>query len=197
MLWLALNRRRKSRGEREVAAADSRRSGEVSTSSGLPFRWRYILLPFLVLLISIAAAAYFYHLLPSEVAFGLGTNSTEKMIGREVFLAMMIVPQFLLSFAGATAAHLIARVGSRYVRDGSASAPPFESIMTVMSNMVVLPQLVLCYAMVDVFVNNAYQFQLPAIYIFGILVMVVGGAILGFFFLKAFQQTRSLRSRRA
>lgn len=193
VLWLAFNRKKTSQNR----TSSTGNSPSEERATGLPFRWRYVLLPLLVLLVSVIAIAYFYRLLPSEVSFSLGASSTAKLIGRDLFVAMMAAPQFLLAMAGATVAHLIARVANRYVQDGSAPAPPFESIMTIMSNMVVLPQLVLCYAMFDVFVSNVYEVRLPAIYLFGILVMVLGGAILGFFFLKAFQQTRGLRSRRA
>jgi hypothetical protein len=152
-----------------------------------------VVAPIVVLLFSVVAAAYFVRLLPSEVAYGYGGGAGSRQVSRGLLLLVLLAPQFILAFLSAAVAHVVARVGARFVRDGGASAGAVESIAAVMSNMVVLPQLVLCYATIDIFRFNSYGTHLPPLYIFAVVVMLVGGAVLGLFFLRAVQQSRSIK----
>ena len=190
-MWLALR-------QKEQTARMSPPANELSPPAApevrLPFRWRYVVAPHLVLLVSVLASGYFYRLLPSEIAYGYGSDeSPAGYVSRGLLLLVLLAPQFILAFMSAAVAHIVARVGTRFVRDGSAPAAAIESIATVMSNMVVLPQLVLCYAMLDLFTYNAYETRLPPMYIFAVVVMLVGGALLGLFFLRAVQQARAVK----
>jgi hypothetical protein len=54
-----------------------------------------------------------------------------------------------------------------------------------MGNMVALPQIVLGFAMVDIFVYNAYQIHLPPLWIFAVIFMVGGGIAIGVVFVRA------------
>ena len=52
-----------------------------------------------------------------------------------------------------------------------------------MGNMVALPQIILGFAMLDIFLYNAYQIDILPLWIFALIVLVLGGIILGVFFI--------------
>ncbi len=192
VLWLAFRRKQSVTG---TAAVKAPPAAAVPAGRELPFRWRYVAAPVLVLLVAVAAAAYFFRLLPPQVFYHFAADgSGDRSVSRGALVMALVAPQFLLAFVAAAVAHIVARVGGRFVRDGSTSGPAVESVTTVMSNMVVLPQLVLGFAMADMFVFNAYDIRLPPLYVIAMVVMLGGGAILGLFFLRAIQQARAARA---
>jgi uncharacterized membrane protein len=188
VLWLAF------KGKQRAAAAVARVEAPpvaASPQPTLPFRWRFVVVPLLVLVVAVAAAAYFYRLLPAQVAYHFAVDGTgDRTVGRAPLVLALVAPQFLLAFVAAAVAHIVARVGARFVRDGNTSAAAVESITTVMSNMVVLPQLVLGFAMVNIFALSAYDIRLPPLYVSAMAVMLGGGVVLGLLFLRAVQQAR-------
>lgn len=188
LLWLAVRQR-----EQTAHTAPSRGPAAVASDTRLPFRWRYIIAPVAVLVVSVVAAAVFFRLLPAQVTYGYGSGSGGRQISRGLLLVVLLSPQFILAFLSAAVAHVVARVGSRFVKDGGTSVGVVESVGTIMSNMVVLPQLVLCYAMIDMFRFNSYGTHLPPLYVFAVIVMLVGGVALGLFFLRALQQARAAK----
>jgi uncharacterized membrane protein len=158
------------------------------------FRWRYVVPSLVVVLVAVVASIYFYHLLPDRLAYQVTNgNSADKSVGRDWFIVAMVLPQFLLTLAGASVAWAIARAGRRYKETGKAKAAGLSGMITVMSNMVVLPQLVLCFALIDVFSYNAYQVHLLPLWVFAMLVMLVGGFVLAIFFFRAVQQAKIAR----
>jgi len=65
-----------------------------------------------------------------------------------------------------------------------------NTLLAIMGNMVALPQLILCFAMLDIFLYNAYQRHIMPLWVFALVVMGSGGIILGIFFVQAIQQAR-------
>jgi membrane-bound ClpP family serine protease len=71
-------------------------------------------------------------------------------------------------------------------------------MLLLMGNMMALPQIILGFAMLQVFSYNAYQIQLMPLWAFALLVMGLGGIILGVFFTLAVRQVwRPRRSNQA
>ena len=191
LLWLAVKQKEQAT---RVSPQTKPQAPESAPDVRLPVRWRYVVVPLLVLLVSIVAAACFFRLLPSEMAYGYGSGTdSANYESRGLVLVVLLAPQFILTFLSAAVAHVVARVGTRFVRDGSTPVAAIDSLATVMSNMVVLPQLILCYAMIDLFRYNAYGTRLPPLYLFAVVVMLVGGGVLGVFFLRAIQQARAVK----
>jgi uncharacterized membrane protein len=154
-------------------------------------RWRYVLVPLLVLLMAIGVSAYFFGQLPEAVAFRFAPDGTAENVGsRMAVIAAMLVPQFLLVLLAAGVALVVGRVGRRLLKGQQSTPTGTAAIITVMSNMVVLPQLVLLFTMLDIFSYNAFEFHLIQPWIVAAAVMLVGGPILAVFFVKAVQQAR-------
>jgi uncharacterized membrane protein len=185
VLWLAFKRKQRATASVEVPVAAA------ASQPALPLRWRFVALPLLVLVAVVAAAVCFYRLFPAQVAYQFAADgSGDRTVGRAPLVLALVAPQFLLALVAAGVAHIVARVGTRFVQDGNTSAAAVESITTVMSNMVVLPQLVLGFAMINIFVLSAYDVRLPPLYVSAMVVMLGGGAVLGLLFLRAVQQAR-------
>jgi hypothetical protein len=62
-----------------------------------------------------------------------------------------------------------------------------------MSNMVVLPQVVLLFAMLDIFSYNAFQVHLVEPWIVALVVMLVAGPILAILFFRAIQRSKAAK----
>ena len=161
-----------------------------SQPSSPSFRWRYVMWPLVVLAISVAATAFFYHLMPGQVAWRFAADgSAEKFLSRGTLVAILLVPQFVLAFGAAVIALVVSRIGL-LMRAGPTPASA-GGLIIVMSNMVALPQIIICFAMLDIFVYNAYQVHLLKLWVFAVLAMVVGSVVLGVFFVRAMRQARS------
>jgi uncharacterized membrane protein (DUF485 family) len=62
-----------------------------------------------------------------------------------------------------------------------------------MGNLMALPQIILLFAMLDIFLYNAYQIKLIPFWVIALVVMVLGGIILGVYFIRTSQKFRRLQ----
>ncbi len=121
----------------------------------LPFHWSYIILPMAILFLSIVLSAYFYHLLPTEVAYHFKLDgSPDKWLSREMIIAWTLMPQILLTLVAGALTWGITKLGILLGQVESAWVKP-EKILSLMGNMIVLPQIILCFAMLDIFSYNS------------------------------------------
>ena len=151
------------------------------------FRWTYFALPLGLLLLSIILVVSFFSLLPSEVAYHFTDNQPDKWISRGAVVAWLMVPQFFLVFIGIALSGIGSVISHRYeITDFS----HIRRILTVMGNMVALPQIILIFALLDIFLYNAYEIRLLPLWIIIIAVLLIGTIILGIFFLQTLKQSR-------
>jgi hypothetical protein len=155
----------------------------------LTFRWIYISLPVVVLLLSIILAACFYHLLPSEAAYHFKAGSPDRWMNRGTLIAWMMIPQFVFAVLGVIISGGATILSTRFQLE---EITQVNKILSIMGNMLALPQLILTFAMLDIFLYNAYRIHLIPIWVFALIIMVLGSIVLGVFFVKALRQFRSL-----
>jgi uncharacterized membrane protein len=151
----------------------------------LSFRWRYILLPLVILLLSIILVAYFYHLLPGEVAYHFKDGSPDKWTGRGAVIAWMLAPQFFFTLLAVIIVLVTVKLGSRFQQTASSWV---GKMLSLMGNMLALPQVILGFAMLDIFSYNSYQIRLIPLWVFALIAMGLGGIILGVFFVQAIRR---------
>ena len=158
----------------------------------MSFHWKYIMLPASVLLLSLALVAYFYHLLPAEVAWRFNPDgSADKWTSRGAITIWMLGLQLLLSLAAGAITWGVTKLGQQASQATSVLIKP-ERIILLMGSMIALPQIVLGFVMADIFSYNIYGIHLMPIWLFALIVMVVGGIILALFFIQAIRQSRLL-----
>ena len=155
----------------------------------LALRWRYVILPLVIFLLTVALVAYFFRLLPTEVAYHFKADgSPDEFMSRGMIVFWALLPQFLLTLLGLAITWGTAKLYSLYQQPESASID-FNRILLLMGNMVALPQVILCFAILDIFSYNAYQVHILPLWVFALIVMGLGAIILGIFFTRAIQQT--------
>jgi hypothetical protein len=132
----------------------------------------------------VALSAYFYHLLPAEVAVHFDNGLPDGWLSRPMVLLLALLPQFLLALVALTLAFVTTRFVNRFWSSEGARANP-KTIVALMGNMVALAQIVFGFAMADIFVYNAYQIHLPPLWVFALVFMVAGGIAIGVVFVRA------------
>jgi small-conductance mechanosensitive channel len=134
-------------------------------------------------------SAYFYHLLPAEVAVHFENGLPDGFLSQQSALVLALLPQILLAVVALALAFVVSRLVSRSWPEGTRTNP--KTIVAVMGNMIALPQIIFGFAMADIFVYNAYQIHLPFLWIFAVVIMVAGGVIIGVAFARARRRERS------
>ncbi len=161
---------------------------EAASGKGITFRWAYLALPLAILLIAIILTACFYPRLPGEVAYHFENGSPDKWMSRGSIIAWLLIPQLLFTLLAVAIVWGMLMLGTRFPQTENTAV---KIILTLMGNMVALPQVILGFAMLDIFSYNAYQIHLIPLWIFAVLVMGVGGIILSLFFLQAIRRVQA------
>ena len=78
----------------------------------------------------------------------------------------------------------ITTIYNRYTDSDSGPTNPGVTI-GIMGNMLVIPQVIIFFAMIDVFSYNSYQTHFLPLWLNALIVLLAGGLILGIFFLRA------------
>ncbi|MFC1939092.1 DUF1648 domain-containing protein [Chloroflexota bacterium] len=161
---------------------------QTSTGVILAFRWSYITMPMVILLLSVILTVYFYHRLPVDVAYHFKSDgSPDRWLSRGMVTLWTLLPQIFLTLLAGAIAWGMARLSTLFRQLDSSRIKP-ESILLVMGNMVALPQIVLLFAMLDIFSYNSYQTHILPLWVFAVIVMALGGAVLGVFFIRAIRR---------
>lgn len=183
VIWYVLRRRQTPR---------TKEPADKNAATGLTFRWKYISLPAIILLLSIVLVAIFYPQLTDEVAWRFDFDGSPKSwLNRGMLALLMLIPQFFLVLGASAIAWGMTKLG-RSVGQIEGPVKP-ERLIPVMSNMIALPQIVLAFVMLDVFIYNVFNNHLMPIWLFVLIIMVLAGIILTFFFIRTFRRSRSAK----
>ena len=165
------------------------RTWQTTVASDRVFHWGYIIVPLVILFLSAITVAYFYRLLPAEVAYRfLSDGSPDRWLNRSTIILWMVLPQLIMAILAVFATWGITRLAVIFRAPDSTGTIP-QGMLRIMGNMVTLPQIILFFAMLDIFSYNAYQVHLLPLWVNAVVVMGLGGIILGIFFVRAIRQT--------
>lgn len=161
------------------------------SKKGLSFHWTYIVLPLAVLLVSIILVACFYRLLPAELVYNFqpGTPDNEADLG--VVIAWTMAPQFFLVLFATAIVWVVVKLSNRFKQADGGGIKPGKTL-SLIGNMVALPQIILTFAMLDIFIYNAYQTHLMPLWVFALIIMAMGGFYLGVFFVQTLKRVGNL-----
>ncbi len=155
----------------------------------IAFHWSYIILPVILLLLSIMLTAYFYPRLSAEVAYHFKFDgSPDRWLNRGMITLWMLLPQLVFTLMAGAITLGITKLSVLFQQPESIWVKP-ERILSLMGNMVALPQVILFFAMLDIFSYNSYQIHLIPLWVFALIIMVLGGIILGILFARATRRT--------
>lgn len=142
------------------------------------FQWRYVILPFAVLLISIILTAIFFGMTPDEVAyrFNIDGEPTAHM-GAFGAVSLFLGIQLAVAFVSFVITRTIS--AQKFLTDSKDVAIRPDKLLTLMGNILVIPQLVFAYALLDMFIYNANEFHLMPLWLFVAIVLVTSTIIIG------------------
>ena len=158
----------------------------------LPFRLRYVILPLAMLLISVIVVAFFYRILPADVAYRFENGAPGGWLSRGAIITGTLATQIVLTILAIAIVWVTIRVGARFP---VVPTPLVDRLLIIMGNMVALPQIVLAFAMLNIFSYNAYQIQLISPLVFALLVAALGLIALGVLFFVAIRQINAVRGK--
>ena len=152
-------------------------------------RWSYFILPAAILLVSVIITIYFYGKLPHEVAWRLNSADTTT-ISRFQIALWAIVPQILLTLLAMAITYGATKISNLFGQL-SESGIKLNTVLMVMSNMVIIPQLVLIIAMIRIFSYNAFGTQISFIWWVSLAIILAGVVILSVFFVSLIRKLGS------
>jgi hypothetical protein len=135
--------------------------------------------------------AVFYQRLPAQVAYHFQDNLPDKWLSRGAFVTWLILPQFFFTLLAFIVVRLVLLTARYWPLDDTL----MRRILPVMGNMLALPQIILTFAMLDIFLYNAYQIRLIPLWVFALIIMILGVVVLGAFFVQTIRQARRQRVR--
>ena len=125
--------------------------------------------------------------MPEEVAYRFSGSEPTHWFSRGGVIAWALVLQFVFALLSLTIV-FIATTASRRLQIGETDLN--RSLFTVMGNLMALPQIILLIALLDIFLYNAYQIKLIPLWVIALIVMVLGGVVLGVYFIRTIRQFR-------
>ena len=158
---------------------------KIARGKSLPFRWFYLALPVAILLLTVIIIAYFYRLLPVDVAYHFEADgSPDRWVNRGMIILWTLLPQLFFTLLAGAITWGITRLSSLFSQPEGGRVQT-GSVLLLMGNMVALPQLILCFAMLDIFSYNSYQIHIMPLWVFAVIVMGLAGVGIGIFFIQA------------
>jgi magnesium-transporting ATPase (P-type) len=143
-------------------------------------------------ILSLAIFAYFFHLLPAQVAVRFESDGTPSAwLGREAAMLWVLLPQFLLVLLAAGIAWGATKLSNRFgwAEGGWVSAGRVASLM---GNIIALPQLIILFAMLDILGYNAYQTHFLPMWI--VWLVILGLATIALVLVAVFIYLRARRA---
>ncbi|MCX7912126.1 MAG: DUF1648 domain-containing protein [Dehalococcoidales bacterium] len=154
------------------------------------FPFRLIVLPFGLVVISAVLAAVFYPELPARLAYHFHNGLPDRWLGKEVFITVMVLAQAFFALLAFIAVRVV------LLATGYLQAPGVLTgkLLAVMSQVVIIPQLIIVFTMLDSFLYNAYRVKLIPVWVFAVTVMAIGGVFLAVFFSRIIHEARQQHS---
>jgi hypothetical protein len=135
--------------------------------------------------LSLVFVAWFYRLLPAEVGYLFGDGGeAEARAGRGGIALWAVIPQLVLTLAAWGLTLGIGRLARMSGQTEKSAVSP-DAALVFIGNMIAIPQIILCFAMLDIFSYNSYQVHLLPLWLLALIVLVGGGIILSIFFIRA------------
>jgi uncharacterized membrane protein len=155
----------------------------------LTFRWKYILLPLVILLLAVILVAIFYPQLTDEVAYRFNLDGLPKSwLSRGAIASLVLISQFILTLVSVGVVWGVIRLSRSSGQVEGAISP--EKLVLFMGNMVALPQIIIGFVILDIFSYNVYSRHLMPVWLFTLIAMVLAGIVLTIFLIQAIRSSR-------
>jgi hypothetical protein len=139
-----------------------------------------------VLFLSVIMVAVFFHRLPGQVAYHFQDTSPDRWAGRGAITIWLLVPQGLFALLAFITVRIIL-IGANY---WSAENAVLKRVLPIMGNILALPQLILLFAMLNIFLYNIYQTRPINVWLVSLAVLILGAIALVAFFIITIRNFR-------
>lgn len=153
----------------------------------LRFRWQFTLLPLSILGLSAILSAFYYHQLPSEVAYNF-SGGDDRYFSRQFALGLLIGLQLILLLPVVVISWGVTRLGLGEDAPDAEARLKVERALLLVTNLIALPQSLSCFALADIFSYNIYGVHLLPLWLFGAIVFALGTVFLTVLFLKTIRE---------
>jgi uncharacterized membrane protein len=148
-------------------------------------RWSYFILPAVMLIVTAAIVGYFYGKLPASVAWRFDAGGLPSAwLNRNQLILWAFVPQVLLTLLAVLIAYGATKISDLF-KEAATSGIKLDSILLAMSNVVIIPQLILTFTMLNIFSYNAYGTHIGFVWWICLAVTLAGIILLSIFFIRA------------
>lgn len=163
----------------------------VKEKSLLAFRFSYVLLPCLLACVCIVLAGGFYSRLPAELGLRFQSDGTPlDLLSKGMFVALMLGLQVGAAATAFFIAAIFLKLAGIMARN-SVLPVNLPGFIFLMSNMLLLPQIILGYLMLDSFIYGLDGTHPLSLGIFALWVVGMGTIILFIMFGRLLVQLRS------
>ena len=162
-----------------MASARVKSSDNSPDERKISFRLKYIILPICVLLLSVAFSLYFFRLMPDEIAYRFTVDGEpDGRAGRGLITSLLLGAQLLIVLIAWGITLITSRLRFIHQQSSSLWLKP-NRLPLVMGNMLVIPQLILSFTLLDILSYNAYESHIMPLWLFIVIVAAIGAIVLG------------------
>jgi uncharacterized membrane protein len=199
IISLVLRRRNVPVAREQTAPAKPFKPAVEASTSGQPpplvFRLRYIAAPLILAVTCLVIALAFVPALPSPLGFRFaGDGTVLTATNKYAFIALMLAAQIVCALAAWAIARTIIRMGRRALKTTQPQIP-LDGYIALMSNMILLPQLILAYIMLDALIHGMWERHLISAGLFSILTIAIGSLILIFMFARMLSRAQNVMNK--
>ncbi len=192
-LFISWTLRRRNLVQTPTPAVLSRDSGK---PQGLVFRISYVIMPVILSAASIVASVAFAAYLPSQIAFRFDSNGIPAMyMSKYAFIIIMVTAQALCAAAACGIAGIVVRMEKSSFRTGIPQFP-LGGMVSLMCNMILLPQLILACIMADAFIYGTWSRHVFPVGVFSILTIAIGSGVIITVFIRVLTKARDAFNKR-
>ncbi len=175
-----------------MANSEVKSSDSSPDEKRIPFRFKSIILPVCVLLLSVAFTLYFFRLIPDEIAYRFTIEGEpDGQASRTMVVSLLLGAQLLIVLISWSITLVVSRMRFLHQQSSSLWLKP-DKLPLVMGNMLVIPQLILSFTLLDILSYNANESHIMPLWLFILVVAIIGIIVLGVILipvvLKAFRE---------
>jgi hypothetical protein len=161
-----------------------------SQPNKVTLRWTYIGLPLVFFVLTFITAGIFYAKLPQDIAYHFQDSTPDRWITRGAFISWMVIPHVFFILLSIFLTRML-MLGGKYFAEGES---PLRVLLPLMGNMIVLPQIVMFTAFLQLIFYNGYNTGIAPLWVPAVTILILGAVVLGFVFTRLMRKFRKKKS---
>jgi len=170
---------------------ETKTGNDVKLNHSIPvFHYKFVVAPSALAVISVVVVLLFSSSLSGQIAFRFDDSGAPRSsMSTFAFILLSVVAQMMCALVAFGISKSVIAMGSRMYKN----EPPLfklDGFILLMSNMVLFPQVILSYVMIDAFIYNTWQIHLFSAVHFVVVVIIVASLVICGAFFWLFSRAR-------